>query len=379
MSARHSTAPAEPSKAHNDQPAALTTAPDNRVDSRPTKPTKPYPEYPLTPHPSGRWCKKIRGRLVYFGPWSDPDGALAKYLEQKDALHAGKEPRPAADALTVKQLANAFLNHKQALLDSGELSPLTFGKYKKVAELVVSQFGKQRIVTDLGPDDFARLRNKMAKRWGSLRLRDVIQSIRGIFKHGFDSGMMTTPMRFGPGFARPSKKTMRLERATRGIRMFEAEEIRRILDAAGQPLKAMVLLGVNCGFGNADCGTLPLSALDLESGWVNYHRPKTGIDRRCALWPETVEAIREALARRPKSKDPADASLVFITKYGMPWAKDTENSVVSKEMRKVLDALGINGHRNFYGLRRTFETIGGETKDPPAHRRRQAAGRGRSR
>src|SRR5919201_6454235 len=99
---------------------------------KPTKPAKPYPEFPLTAHPAGYWCKKIRGKLHYFGPWSDPDGALAKYLEQKDALHAGRVPRPDPGALTVKELANAFLAHKQALVDAGELSPLTWGEYKCV-------------------------------------------------------------------------------------------------------------------------------------------------------------------------------------------------------------------------------------------------------
>ena len=29
----------------------------------------------------------------------------------------------------------------------------------------------------------------------------------------------------------------------------------------------------------------------------------------------------------------------------------------------MLDALGITGNRNFYALRHTFETIGGEAKD----------------
>ena len=69
----------------------------------------------------------------------------------------------------------------------------------------------------------------------------------------------------------------------------------------------MILLGLNCGFGNSDCATLPRSALDLDGGWVNYHRPKTGIARRVPLWPETVEALHEALAKRPEPKNPADA------------------------------------------------------------------------
>src|SRR5262249_56601642 len=90
------------------------------------KPSKPYPEFPLTAHPAGYWCKKIRGKIYYFGVWSDPDGALAKYLEQKDDLHAGRTPRTDPEALTVKALANHFLNAKQQLVNAGELSPRTW-------------------------------------------------------------------------------------------------------------------------------------------------------------------------------------------------------------------------------------------------------------
>src|SRR5262245_14267412 len=87
-----------------------------------SKPSKPYPDFPLFPHATGRWAKKIRGKLHYFGPWSDPDRALANYLEQKVALHAGRKPREDTGGLTVKDLCNQFLNAKRALVESGELT-----------------------------------------------------------------------------------------------------------------------------------------------------------------------------------------------------------------------------------------------------------------
>ncbi len=48
--------------------------------------------------------------------------------------------------------------------------------------------GKSRLVADLDPTDFASLRNKLAKRWGPVRLRDYIQRIRSVFKHAFAEG-----------------------------------------------------------------------------------------------------------------------------------------------------------------------------------------------
>src|SRR6185312_6809123 len=126
--------------------------------------------------------------------------------------------------------------------------------------------------------------------------------------------------------ARPTKKTLRLERVRKGPKMFEADELRRMVAAARQPLKAMILLGVNCGFGNADCATLPLVAVDVETGWIGYHREKTGINRRCPLWPETVEAIREAIEKRPEPNDEDHQGLVFITYKRDTWHKPDDRN-----------------------------------------------------
>jgi hypothetical protein len=49
----------------------------------------------------------------------------------------------------------------------------------------------------------------------------------------------------------------------------------------------MILLGINGGMGNSDCANLPLRAVDLDAGMIDFPRPKTGIARRCPLWPDT--------------------------------------------------------------------------------------------
>src|SRR5712691_5602567 len=108
---------------------------DNSIRKRARrKPAKPYADFPLFAHAVGYWAKKIRGKLHYFGKWNDPDAALAKYLEQKDALHAGRLPRENSEGVTIHALANHFLNQKQTLVDVGELSPRTWTDYKEACD-----------------------------------------------------------------------------------------------------------------------------------------------------------------------------------------------------------------------------------------------------
>src|SRR5262249_41356124 len=163
---------------------------------------------------------------------------------------AGKTPRPDSGALTIKDVANAYLTAKQEAVAAGELSPRTWADYKQIMDSLIAGFGKHKLVATLDPQDFAALRNKLAKKNGPPRMSTIVQVIRCAFKFAYDSAIIDKPVRFGPQFRRTSKKALRLHRSKQGAKLFTREEVRRLLDSAGIPLKAMLLLGINAGFGN---------------------------------------------------------------------------------------------------------------------------------
>ena len=104
---------------------------------------KPRPDFPLFPHATGRWAKKVRGKLHYFGKTADdPKGeaALISWLEQKDDLLAGRTPRVGREGLTVGELCDRFLQAKDRQLDAGEITARTRADYKSTTDRVVAQF-----------------------------------------------------------------------------------------------------------------------------------------------------------------------------------------------------------------------------------------------
>jgi hypothetical protein len=109
---------------------------------------KPYPAFPLTTHPVGQCCKKIRGKIYYFGPWNDPRAALDSHNRQKDDLHAGQSLQPAPTAATVKDVVNGFLSFKIGKLDNGELTLRTWQGYKEITDLLTKHLGKSRLRAD---------------------------------------------------------------------------------------------------------------------------------------------------------------------------------------------------------------------------------------
>lgn len=339
------------------------------------KPAKPRKDFPLFPHGNGYWAKKVRGKIKYFGKVSDdPKGVKAEALwnEQKDDLLAGRKPRKTGDGLTIRELCNRFLNFKLKRLKTGEITARTFHDYKSSTDRLIAVFGKNRLVDDLAADDFEQLRSDISETRRPVALANEIGRIRVIFNFGVESGLTDKATRYGHAFKKPSKKTIREDKKKNAPRWFDRDEVLMLLSHANSQLKAMILLALNSGFGNTDIGNLPISALDLDAGWIDFPRPKTAIDRRVPLWEITVEALREVLENRPVPLDEG-ADNVFLTKYRQPWVKAgnaekvNSSSPISAEFRKLCKQCDLYKRgRSFYSLRHVFETIGGDSLDQVA-------------
>jgi integrase len=343
---------------------------------RTKKPEKPYHGFPLFAHATKRWAKKIQGKLWYFGSWADGwQKALDRFQSERDDIFAGRNPRaPKVDGYLLGTLANDYLNSKRAALEHGAIRARHFRDLYGACARMVSFFGAGRLVKELGPDDFEALGYSYPKKWKLRRRKREITTVRAVFRYALKKEKIER-LRFGT-FEAPSTEAIDAERnmkeCANGDRAFTPKQLRDIIHAAPVPFRAMVLLGVNCGYGNTDIATLPLSFLDLDAGWAGYPRLKTSIKRRAKLWPETVAALRQAVAHRPAPADPVDERLVFLTPYGAPWVRcsvsQDERGVVAiksddqiqKKFRILLSRLKVKRvGLSFYSLRHCTESFGG--------------------
>lgn len=349
-----------------------------------TKPVKPRRDFPLTAHPRGSWCKKIDGKLHYFGPWSDPDGAEKEWKRFETDRQAGRTLRKRSDGrLAVKDLVNAYLRAQSARASHGTLRLRTFRELQPILEDFLKAVGKGATVGSLTPDDFMAYRAELIRRGlGSHALKRHTTLVRSVFRWGYDQDLFERLPKYGSGFG----EVRSLATTPKAARMFTADEVRTMIAAAGAPLKAMILLGINCGFGNTDVGSLPMKAVDLKAGSIDYARVKTGIARKCILWPETVAAIQEAIEARRRPMEPADADILFTTRSGSRFVSETPvlndgiivdvklTDSLSGVFRKLLGECGVrkvsakgnslgDGRGAFYTLRRTFRTWADEVGD----------------
>ncbi len=203
-------------------------------------------------------------------------------------------------------MCNHFLTHAGSKVQGGELRGKTWADYHNTCSVIVERVGRDRRVEDLGPADFRDLRVELSKTYGPHRVGKIVTVARMVFRHAFDVEMIDLAVRFGDKFKKPDKVLYRRSNRNSGRRLYTGDDLCRLIQACDKnhQLRAMILLAVNGGLGQTDCGSLRITGcnLDHETPHLDYPRIKTEIERVVPLWPETVPAIRKAIEHRHRPR-----------------------------------------------------------------------------
>ncbi len=156
----------------------------------------------MTAHRNGQWCKRVDTVLRYFGPISDPDGALDRYWRfvagESDTTSPSGEP-------TVADVFNRFLNYRKphVLADRQQddradraMGPTMFHRYMKSGKIMAGVVGRSRVAATLTPTDFASVKAALEKQYSVGTLVGYINCIRSVFTWAYEQGVLRQPARF---------------------------------------------------------------------------------------------------------------------------------------------------------------------------------------
>jgi integrase len=212
-----------------------------------------------------------------------------------------------------------------------EIKPDTLQHYQHVCRRIARSIG-HRIIDSLTYDDFSQLRSDLSKGKAVTTLQNQLIVARMVMGHAVENGYK---LAYKKALKAPAARVLRARRHEKGPQDFTRDQLRSLLDY-DEPFRAVILVGINLAYGPSDIAQMPTSVL---GDFVDWPRPKSAVDRRGWLWPETREALGDPQGR-----------LVFS------WSR----RLIAYYFSKRLAVCGITG-RGFYGLRKTFSTVASDT------------------
>ena len=293
---------------------------------------------------TGQFYVTRGGKRRYLG--ADREEAIKAYHRLALDRPAEKPPERHAN-LSAKQLANRFLAAQSA--NWQDRSNTLRGYRGWLRRFLLDH--PRLIVDELTVERFAAWKISLSDRgYSAESISHFLGAVRAMCRFAEDAGLIER-----------SPRLTRVKNAPRVVgkakQLYTQEQIKKLLDAADGHMRAMILLGLNCGFGPKDLGDLRWS--HFGRGCVTLARSKTGVEQSFNLWPETaraVEAVRkerralvERLARRGRER--TDAGNFLVTKYWKAWDKNA----IAGEFRKLCKKAGVPCY-GFYRLRHCAST-----------------------
>lgn len=290
----------------------------------------------LTKRTDGRFCKRIDGQYHIWPTEDDARAELLELIRQRESGNIGPTVPAIPLDLPLRDIANLYRAERKA-----KVKPGTWQDYETSIDEFLARVGKHRHASSLGPGDFKAARAAWANKLGPWKLDSRVQAIRTMFRWAHQTArLIDREPWYGDAFQKTSaaekRKVRREHVAEHGERKFTRGELKLILKNVKGPLRAFVLLALNCGMYAADIAQLRRVDVRREGRLtvIDDDRKKTGVIRRAVLWPETVQAI--ARARQ-------GSEWLFVTIHGNQWvqSESRETDSIGLLFRRLLKRLKI--------------------------------------
>ncbi|HEV7301634.1 MAG TPA: hypothetical protein VGN72_19885 [Tepidisphaeraceae bacterium] len=383
---------------------------DRTAPQRPVKRGRGKKIPQLRLHPNGQWYipKRVHGRRrnFYFG--KDETAARERFLRELPDILADRQPVTAdASRVTVLELTDRFIIAQEERFRAGDIGIREFDDLRRAALAFRTWAGEDRLAADIPPLD--EYRTHLKRRMQLTSFNRYVTKTKKMLRWAYKlkpRPLLTVARHEDDALAKAKQKHVKRERREmedeHGMPIYSPQECRLQVIAACEAeewnILSFVLLGLNGGMGQSHISDLPERKLDFAKLYVDWVRTKTEELFQLTVWPVTAEAIRKAMAIRPDTVCDDAKGLLFRTRCGHAWVREffedkdgtigevAPNDEIGTAHRKFEAKLTVTEpdsrgglvtrpmkrkKRAFYALRRTFATIGNDTKDKDAVRRIQ--------
>lgn len=249
------------------------------------------------------WKKKIDGKVYYFKYPNTPQGLAAAQRELAQLLKDREEetkdigdishfPRAKIEPRNERSIVNKirkFLDEKRIEVSAGQRAISTYSSLKQNLEIFLNFVGKPNASIDVIDFDLfnSYYAHLAARDCGSTTKDNILKSCQQFLRWATkEDEKFTPPKNIGKRFQREIED---------GDYLFTPEEFRETLTRVNKKFRAIMLLGLNCGFTADDCTQLTVDK--IKNGRLIHQRKKTKGRQapkiNYKLWQETLDALAE--------------------------------------------------------------------------------------
>lgn len=192
--------------------------------------------------------------------------------------------------MTLKQLCDLYLEYQYLKVQAKALTAAHHDEQIKSLKKLISFIGPSRKIDEISTLDLQSYRRKLQKEYSTAHRMNLHISI---MKAMFHWATKNDVLSFIPNIDAVSRG--RIVHKQRQI--FSSDLIRQLIIVADVQMKAMIWLGINCGFGCTDCAELKWRNIDFEN-----HRVKLPPEENRYIWRLTFVAGNYSGTSRSNTK-----------------------------------------------------------------------------